>query len=114
MRLARLLPGVLAAALTGCLTVYVPNVQQGNALNQEMLDKVKPGMTKAQVRFALGTPLLSDTFHPERWDYYYSFRKGSSTEVERRLITVIFDQDVLARIEGDVVTAAPPAVAPSP
>jgi outer membrane protein assembly factor BamE len=113
MRLSHLVPGLFAATLAGCITVYVPDVQQGNALNQEMLDKVKPGMTRAQVRFALGTPLLSDTFHPERWDYYYSFRKGNSTQVERRLITVIFDQDVLARIEGDVVTAAPPAT-PSP
>src|SRR3990170_4201353 len=69
---------LLAAAtlLAGCVSPYKIDVQQGNVVSQEMLEKLKPGMTKSQVRFALGTPLIADSFHPDRWDYFYSLKKG--------------------------------------
>ncbi|MGH8757269.1 MAG: outer membrane protein assembly factor BamE, partial [Burkholderiales bacterium] len=76
----------LVLSLTACSPsiLYTPHkmdVQQGNVVTEDMLGKVKSGMTKSQVRFALGTPLISDPFHAERWDYVYRFRKdGELTE----------------------------------
>ncbi len=97
---------VLCAALltSGCLKIYSPEVQQGNIVNQEMVDKLKPGMTRSQVRFVLGTPLVTDPFHADRWDYVYFYKKSATADPERRRLTVIFEGDALARMEGDVVT----------
>jgi len=97
---------VLCAALLmgGCLKIYSPEVQQGNIVNQEMVDKLKPGMTRSQVRFVLGTPLVTDPFHADRWDYVYFYKKSATADPERRRLTVIFEGDALARMEGDVVT----------
>ena len=104
---------VLVAALTvsGCLRVYQQEIQQGNVIDQEMIDKLKPGMTRAQVRFVLGTPLLTDPFHADRWDYVYFYKKSPATPAEKRRLTVFFEGDALARLEGDIVTAAPPPAA---
>jgi len=97
---------------------YVPNltphrmeIQQGNFITQEMVVQLKPGMSRDQVRFALGTPLVSDLFHGDRWDYIFVRQRANSPEVERRRISVFFEADKLARIEGDIVAAgaaAPP------
>lgn len=91
------------------LTPYKVDVQQGNYVDQDMVAKLKPGMTRAQVRFILGTPLVVDPFRTDRWDYVYLFRKGGEV-VEQRRIAIIFEDDKLKRIEGDVVAAgmAPP------
>ena len=78
------------------------DVQQGNFVTQDMIDKLKPGMSRSQVRFALGTPLIADPFHPDRWDYVYVLEKQGRV-VEKRRIAVIFKEDELLRIEGDVV-----------
>jgi outer membrane protein assembly factor BamE len=86
------------------LTPYKIEIQQGNYVTQEMVSKLKPGMSKSQVRFALGTPLVTDAFHADRWDYVYQLQKGGRT-VEERRIAVIFKEDKLLRIEGDVVPA---------
>ncbi|MGH8710960.1 MAG: outer membrane protein assembly factor BamE domain-containing protein [Burkholderiales bacterium] len=100
----------LVLSLTACSPsiLYTPHkmdVQQGNVVTEDMLGKVKSGMTKSQVRFALGTPLISDPFHAERWDYVYRFRKdGELTEHSR--LTVIFEDDKLKKVEG---TALPPS-----
>ena len=71
------LPPLLSACF---LKPYKIDVQQGNFLDQEMVAKLKPGMTRSQVRFLLGTPLIADPFHPDRWDYVYyrSARRASS------------------------------------
>lgn len=101
---------VLAASSAGCVSVYKMEVQQGNVVAPEMIEKVKPGMTRAQVRFVLGTPLVSDPFHPDRWDYVYFHKKKSSTAApEIRRLTAIFDGDALSRLEGDMLTAPEPA-----
>lgn len=108
MRVFRLWPLVLLA-LAGCQWVpAVPGVhvrkidiQQGNAITPEMLSKLRLGMTRSQVRFALGTPLLVDPFRTDRWDYVYSFETGGRV-VERRHVTVIFEAERLKRVEGDV------------
>jgi outer membrane protein assembly factor BamE len=108
MRRSLLVP-LLAAVLTaGCVTVYTPDVQQGNVVTQEMLDKLRPGMTRSQVRFVLGTPLVADLFHPDRWDYYFSLKKGNEAAAETRALAIIFDKDALQRIEGDTVIRATP------
>ncbi len=87
-------------------------VQQGNVVTQEMLDKLKPGMTQSQVRFVLGTPLVVDPFRSDRWDYVYNLERGGKA-IERQRITVIFESDVLKGIEGDIKpTVAKPAPAP--
>ena len=87
-------------------------IQQGNFLTQEQVDKLKPGMTKEQVRFLLGTPLLVDVFHPDRWDYVYRRQKASSKELEERKLTLFFEGNRLLRSEGNMVPA--PADAPAP
>jgi len=84
-------------------------------VTQEMVARLQPGMSREQVKFALGTPLVVDTFRDDRWDYVY-LRYPQNTKVpERRRISVIFENDKLARITGDVVAApsAPAAAAPA-
>lgn len=98
------------------VTPYKMDIQQGNVVTQEMVAKLKPGMTRQQVRFALGTPLVVDPFRTDRWDYVYLYEKAGRT-TEQRHIAVIFKDDKLARIEGDVVPAASPTgvtVVPAP
>lgn len=90
-----------AIILPSCITVYTPEIQQGNVVTQEMIDKLKPGMTRGQVRYVLGTPLITDTFHQNRWDYYYSLKKNHKTPAETQSLTILFKNDALAAIEGN-------------
>lgn len=92
------------------LTPFKIDIQQGNYVTQDMLAKVKPGMSKAQVRFALGTPLVVDPFHSDRWDYVYEFKKKGRV-IEHRRMVVLFSDDKLVRVEGDVAPAMPGAAA---
>jgi outer membrane protein assembly factor BamE len=89
------------------LLPYRMDIQQGNVVTQDMIDKVRPGMSRNQVRFALGTPLIVDLFHEDRWDYVYLFQRGGTVTEQRRIIA-IFKDDRLVRIEGDVVPAGSP------
>ena len=81
--------------------VYRIDVQQGNVVDQEMLDKLRPGMDKNQVKFVMGTPLIKDPFHSERWDYVYIMEPGRG-ERQQRHITLHFKDEKLAYVEGDV------------
>ncbi len=95
-----------ALLLSACNTDKIPGVyridiQQGNDVSQEMINKVQIGMSKSQVTFILGTPLLIDTFHPDRWDYLYSFHPGNGKRQQRH-ITLFFNDDTLDNITGDV------------
>jgi outer membrane protein assembly factor BamE len=92
------------------ITPHKIDIQQGNVVTQDMVAKLKPGMSKSQVRFALGTPLVLDPFHDNRWDYVYVQQKRGRV-IEQRRIVVLFADDKLLRIEGDVVPAAPAAAA---
>jgi len=96
----------LTFLLASCstLTPYKIDVQQGNAITQEMVAKLKPGMSKSQVRFILGTPLLTDVFHADRWDYVFVDERAGKVK-ERRRVAVLFKGDVLMRVEGDVAPA---------
>lgn len=89
------------------------DIQQGNYVTQEMVAKLKPGMSRSQVRFALGTPLVTDPFHSDRWDYVYVLQKEGRL-IEQRHIAVVFQDDKLLRIEGDVKPASTPAQPEAP
>jgi outer membrane protein assembly factor BamE len=106
-----------APGLTSRLTPYRIDVRQGNFVTQEMVAQLKPGLTKDQVRFILGTPLVTDLFHADRWDYVYRFQPGHGAAQQRRLV-VYFVDDKLARVTGDVVpeeaTAAARAAGDAP
>ncbi len=88
------------------LKPYRIEIQQGNYVSQEMVSQLKPGMSKDQVRFVLGTPLITDAFHADRWDYVYRRQKVNSTVLEHRKFAVFFENGKLKRIEGDVKPAA--------
>jgi outer membrane protein assembly factor BamE len=90
--------------LSACFGAYKYDVQQGNIVDQERLSKVEKGMSKRDVQTLLGTPLVRDKFHPNRWDYAYYLKKGRSKETTSRLITLYFENDKLASIAGDVTS----------
>lgn len=94
--------------LSGCSGIgfpgaYLINIDQGNIVEQDMVDQLKPDMTRRQVRFLLGTPIIEDTFNNDRWDYVRVVRRGNDTLLRRRL-TVVFEDDVLVDVEGDYVS----------
>jgi outer membrane protein assembly factor BamE len=97
---------VIAAtlALTACsfFAPYRIDIRQGNYIDDAMLEQLKPGMTREQVRFALGSPLVVDVFHSDRWDYVYHFKSGSGNKMEQRAVAVFFVDDKLDRVEGDI------------
>jgi len=94
------------------LSPYRIDVRQGNFVTQDMVARLKPGMSRDQVRFALGTPLVTDIFHADRWDYVYRFQPGHGEPQVRRLV-VFFVDGKLARVGGDV-TAETEATAAAP
>jgi len=96
-------PLVAACNPLTALSVYRMEVQQGNYISQEAVAQLKLGMTKEQVRFVLGTPLVADIFHENRWDYVYRRQRENSSQVEERRVSVFFDGDKLVRLEGDVM-----------
>lgn len=92
-------------SLSGCSYfqfpgVYKIDVQQGNIVTQEMIDQLKPGMTKRQVRFIMGTPLVADTFDQDRWDYFYSLLDPVG-EITQERVSVFFENDKLSHFTGD-------------
>ena len=127
-QLAIVVPALLVAACQGgmptlpSIAPYRIDIQQGNLVTQDMVAKLQPGMTRSQVRYVLGTPLVTDIFHPDRWDYVYRLEKAGKL-IEHRRIAAVFSGDKLLRIEGDVVpsvaepakpaAAAVPAAAPA-
>jgi len=98
---------LVALLVAGCniITPYKLDIQQGNFVTQDMIAKLQLGMTRSQVRFALGTPLMVDPFHNDRWDYVFRYMKAGTLTEQRRL-KVHFSNDRLARVEGDGVPAA--------
>jgi outer membrane protein assembly factor BamE len=95
-----------ALALSACGSiVYHMEVQQGNVVTQESVAQLKPGITKDQARFVLGTPLVADIFHADRWDYVYTLQPARQSSIkEERRVTLFFDKEGrLERVEGDVV-----------
>lgn len=81
--------------------LYKVDIQQGNVIEQEMLNKLRPGMDQNQVKFIMGTPVIIDPFHNNRWEYVYSFQEGGGVR-EQRHITLHFEEDKLSHVSGDV------------
>lgn len=96
---------LLAAGACARLTPHKIEIQQGNFVTQEMVAQLKPGMTREQVRFVLGTALVIDLFHADRWDYTFLRQRANSREVEQGRMSVYFQDNKLQRVEGDVVPA---------
>lgn len=112
----RLGPLVLFAMLAGCanmpdiaalMTPYRIDVRQGNFITPQMVAQLKPGQTRDQVRFILGTPLVTDPFHADRWDYIYRLTPGHGTPTQQR-VSVYFAEGKLTRFDGDVPANATP------
>jgi len=82
---------------------YRPDIVQGNFVSKEQLESIRPGMNKEQVKQILGTPLMLDMFHPNRWDYVFSYLSGQTQETEIRKVTLTFNGVQLAKIEADTL-----------
>jgi outer membrane protein assembly factor BamE len=92
--------------VTSKLNPYRIDIRQGNLVTQEMVSQLKAGMSREQVRFVLGSPMLADVFHPDRWDYVYYFKPGNKPEdTQQRRLIVYFEDDRLVSVGGDVVAA---------
>ncbi len=110
---ARVMPALLAAALAACssfdrgtrdvadaITLYRPEVVQGNFVSKEQVAALQPGMTRLQVRDILGTPLVSSVFHSDRWDYVFTMKR-QGVDPQRYRLTLFFQGDALDRFDGD-------------
>jgi outer membrane protein assembly factor BamE len=105
-----LISGCSFDSVVGLVDPYRIDVRQGNYVDQEMVAQLRRGMSRDQVRYVLGSPLVVDMFRSDRWDYVYRFRPGSG-EAQQRVISLFFAGDVLDRIEGDVAAASGDAAA---
>ena len=106
---------LLAPLFAGC--AYRMNIQQGNYLEGRTVDQLQVGMTRSQVRYLLGTPMVPDAFEKDRWDYLYYFKRGRLSKAEERHLTVYFKEEKVARFQRDNVPEAAPAApdqGPSP
>jgi outer membrane protein assembly factor BamE len=117
----------LTLALAGCessrswvpalIQPYRPDVQQGNVVTREMVEQLREGMSREQVRFLLGTPMLPDAFDRDRWDYLYYLKVGRLQKAEEQRLTIYFTDEKVSRIENvgaptEVPTTEPPATEP--
>ena len=102
---------LLAAAVLATACVYKIEVQQGNYVAEDQAAKVKPGMTRSEVRQLIGTPLLNDAFHANRWDYYFSHERGRAQEKSSRF-SVFFENDKVVSTSGEARAALPTPVLP--
>jgi outer membrane protein assembly factor BamE len=105
---------VLGAVLGSAGCVYRPNIQQGNLLKTEDVDQVTVGMTRSQVRYLLGTPMLADPFDPQRWDYIYTLQRGREKTPDRAHFIVRFEGDKVSGVEKPGLDGQMPLDAPQP
>lgn len=102
---------IVSCFFVGCgsklpaLKSYKMEIQQGNVVTSKMLLQLRPGMTKSQVRYIMGTPLIVDSFHGNRWDYFYQLRQQGKV-IEKRRVILDFDKELLTTVRGDVVAAS--------
>ena len=102
MRKRLFLSLVLVTSIFASGCVYQAALSQGNLLDQEDIDQVEVGMTRGQVRFLLGTPMIDDPFHENRWDYVYRIHRSGRAPSETTRVTLFFEEDKLTRVEGDM------------
>lgn len=93
--------------LSSC-AVYKVEVQQGNVLEQKMLNQLEVGMPAQKVRFIMGTPLIEDLFRQRRWDYVYSLQPSGKKRQQRHIVLFFDDNNQLLRVEGDVKASQTP------
>ncbi|MDP3521327.1 MAG: outer membrane protein assembly factor BamE [Hydrogenophaga sp.] len=93
--------GTSMSTLGGLIKPYKIDVVQGNVITKEQVSALKTGMTRAETRDVLGTPLLQSVFHANRWDYVFTFRRGDGGAEQKRKLTVFFEGNNLARVEAD-------------
>lgn len=99
-RMARRIALILACLAAGC--VYRMDIQQGNRLEQDAVEQVEVGMSQSAVQFLLGTPMLADPFHADRWDYPYYLRRGRSDEAQQSWVVIYFEDGRVTRVDRDV------------
>lgn len=102
---------VLFFGLTGCVIspFYRPDIQQGNIITDTMISQLRPGLTKNQVRYVMGTPVLEQNFNLDRWDYVYFFQPGNKKlPAEQRQVSLYFKNDQLDRIVGTGIATPVP------
>lgn len=92
--------------------VYTVDVQQGNIVDQAMVDQLRPNMSKRQVLYIMGSPMLNDIFHQKQWDYLYSSQPGGEARQQKR-ITLFFEDDKIVSIQGDFRPSSLPIIKPS-
>ncbi len=98
--------GLFALLASGC--VYRMDIQQGNYLEGKTVDQLQVGMTRSQVRYLLGTPMVPDLFDKDRWDYLYYFQHGRLRRPEQRHVVVYFKEDKVTNFERDNVPESAP------
>ncbi len=98
---------LIAAGLCLGACIYRIDIQQGNLLEESVIEQVQIGMTRSQVQFLLGSPMVEDSFHQNRWDYTYYFQHGRSKDIERRWFVVYFDNDRVASLDRNAVIEPP-------
>lgn len=111
-----LLAAVTSLSLSACSTiltnlpgVYTLDIEQGNIIDQSMINQLRPNMTKRQVLYIMGSPMLSDAFHEKRWDYLYSEQPGGEDRVQKR-VSLFFNGDNLMGVQGDFRPSSMPVV----
>ncbi len=106
MRPVLILLAALTLSQTACISLYVPSIQQGNVLTASAIDELKVGMTRRQVSYVLGTPLIADPFHQDRWDYYYYYKPNSDKgPAHNEHLVILFHDDQVSKIERSGVPA---------
>jgi outer membrane protein assembly factor BamE len=103
LKVIALLLSVLLLSSCSIPRIFQVVISQGNLVDQEMLDKLEIGMTESQVKFVMGTPLISDTFYPNRWDYFTSVTQGENSYTNQK-ITLYFKDNKLVSWEGEIDT----------
>jgi outer membrane protein assembly factor BamE len=97
---AVILIAALLTVVSGC--VFRANISQGNLIEQDDLDQIEVGMTRNQIRFLLGTPMIDDPFHKDRWDYVYYLKIGRKDTVAKRWVSILFSGDKVGEIRKDL------------
>lgn len=103
LKVITLLLPILLLSSCSIPRIFQVVISQGNLVDQEMLDKLEIGMTESQVKFVMGTPLISDTFYPNRWDYFTSVTQGENSYTNQK-ITLYFKDNKLVSWEGEIDT----------
>lgn len=103
----------ISLMLAACIKPYQPDIQQGNILNNSDLAELRYGMSKQEVLFILGTPMVLDPFNTSRWDYFFSKTNQRKDHTEQRLVTAIFEGDKLTELKGDVDLSKVQSLEPS-